>query len=102
MLDRIGETTPPCGAPLNVACHTQSSRYPALSMPLMSRRNLLSWIFVASVESITSWSRLPKQSEMSPSISQVVPVHVLTTSVNAVWQPRRGRNPCDRSEKDGS
>src|SRR6266498_5223934 len=60
MLDRTGETTPPCGAPLNVAFHTQSSRYPALSICLMSRRNRLSLIFSASMESMTSWSRLPK------------------------------------------
>jgi hypothetical protein len=35
---------------------------------------------------------------MSPSMNQVVPVQVLATSRNAVWQPRPGRNPWDRSE----
>ena len=32
-----------------------------------------------------------KQREMSPSINQVVPVHVSATSRKAVWQPRPGR-----------
>ena len=32
-----------------------------------------------------------KQREMSPSINQVVPVHVTATSRKAVWQPRPGR-----------
>jgi hypothetical protein len=35
-------------------------------------------------------------------MNQVVPVQVLATSVSAVWQPRRGRKPCERSEKVGS
>jgi hypothetical protein len=39
---------------------------------------------------------------MSPSMNQVVPVQVLATSRNAVWQPRPGRNPWERSEKVGS
>lgn len=47
-----GETTPPCGTPLNVAFHTQSSKYPALSMLRIRRRNRLSWIFSASLDSM--------------------------------------------------
>jgi hypothetical protein len=43
-----------------------------------------------------------KQSEMSPSMNQVVPDHLLATSVKAVWQPRRGRKPCERPENCGS
>ena len=39
----------------------------------------------------------PKQSEMSPSMNQVVPVQVLRISRSAVWHPRPFRNPCDRS-----
>src|SRR5216683_459109 len=35
MLDRTGETTPPCGAPESVAFHSQSSRYPAWSICLI-------------------------------------------------------------------
>jgi hypothetical protein len=82
--------------------HTQSSRYPASSMFRSSRRNRLSWIFSARIDIMTSWSSDPKQSEISPSISQAVPVQVLATSRSAVWQPRAGRNPCDRSENWGS
>ena len=44
----------------------------------------------------------PKQSEMSPSMNQVVPVHWFATSLSAVWQPRRERKPCERSENVGS
>jgi hypothetical protein len=33
---------------------------------------------------MTSWSKDPKQSAMSPSMNQVVPVHVLATSVETV------------------
>ncbi|WP_416219861.1 reverse transcriptase domain-containing protein, partial [Frankia sp. Cas4] len=47
---------PPCGAPLNVAFHSQSSRYPACSMLRSSRRNRLSWIFSPSIPSMTEWS----------------------------------------------
>ena len=67
-----------------------------------SRRNRLSWIFSARIEIMTSWSRLPKQSAMSPSMNQAVPVQVWATSRSAVWQPRPGRNPWDRSENVGS
>ena len=102
MLDRIGDATPPCGTPLSVAFQTQSSRYPAGSMFRTSRRNRLSWIFSPRLDSMTSWSRLPKQSARSPSMNQAVPVQVFATSVNAVWQPRPGRNPWERSEKVGS
>ncbi len=49
----------------------------------MSRRNRLSWIFSARIDSMTSWSKLPKQSEMSLSINQAVPVHVSATSLSA-------------------
>src|SRR3954447_7624352 len=76
MLDKIGETTPPCGAPEYVACHVKSSRYPARSMPATRPKNLPSWMFSARMSSMTSWSRLPKQSAISPSMNQVVPVHV--------------------------
>ena len=84
MLDRIGEATPPCGVPLSVAFQVQSSRYPAVSMAHTSRRNRLSWIFSARIDSRTSWSRLPKQSEMSASMNQTVPAQVLATSRSAV------------------
>jgi hypothetical protein len=43
-----------------------------------------------------------KQSAMSVSTNQVVPVQVLATSRSAVWQPRPGRNPWERSENVGS
>ena len=43
-----------------------------------------------------------KQSEISASMNQVVPAQVFATSRSAVWQPRPGRNPCERSEKQGS
>src|SRR6266545_5646765 len=56
MLLRMGDATPPCGQPLSVAFHRQSSRYPALSMPSTSRRNRLSWIFSPNVDSMTWWS----------------------------------------------
>src|SRR5215471_13165413 len=56
MLDKIGDATPPCGAPLSVACHRQSSRYPAVSMPSTSRRNRPSWIFSLNVDNMTWWS----------------------------------------------
>lgn len=102
MLDRTGEATPPCGAPLSVAPHVQSSKYPAVSMLRTSRRNRLSWTLSANVWIMTSWSSDPKQSAMSPSTNQVVPAQVLATSRSAVWQPRLGRNPWDRSEKVGS
>jgi hypothetical protein len=42
-------------------------------MFLMSRRNLLSWIFSARILAIISWSKDPKQSEISPSVNQVAP-----------------------------
>lgn len=51
---------------------------------------------------MTSWSRLPKQSAMSPSTNQDVPGQVLATSRSAVWQPFRGRNPWDLPEKTDS
>ena len=35
-------------------------------------------------------------------MNQCVPFQVSTTSVNAVWQPRPGRNPWERSENRGS
>src|SRR6266508_3300782 len=60
MLLRMGDATPPCGQPLSVACHRQSSRYPADSMPPTSRRNRLSWIFSPNVDSMTWWSRESK------------------------------------------
>src|ERR671915_1958814 len=101
MLDRIGEQTPPCGTPDSVSCHSQSSRYPAWSMLCTSRRNRLSWIFSARILIIVSWSKDPKQSEISPSINQVVPVQVSAILDNAVWQPRRGRKPCESSENWG-
>src|SRR5690242_21950374 len=105
MLDKTGDATPPCGAPERVAFHCQSSRYPARSMFLISRRNLLSWIFSARILAITSWSKDPKQSEISPSINQVVPVQVSATSVSAVWQ-QIGRASCRERVKisvvDGS
>jgi len=44
-----GVTTPPCGIPLCVEPHIQSSKYPAWSMLRTSLRNLLSWMFSASV-----------------------------------------------------
>jgi hypothetical protein len=53
MFERTGEAQPPCGAPLRVAFQTQSSRYPACSMFRNSRRNRLSWIFSARIESMT-------------------------------------------------
>src|SRR5436305_9206824 len=56
MLLSTGDATPPCGQPLSVACHRQSSKYPAVSMPSTSRRNRLSWIFSPSVDSMTWWS----------------------------------------------
>ena len=40
---------PPCGVPLSVSLNSQSSRYPARSMPRMSRRNRWSSIFSASI-----------------------------------------------------
>src|SRR6266536_284058 len=43
-----------------------------------------------------------KQSAMSPSMNQVVPVHVEAISSSAVWQPRPVRNPCDLGENCGS
>src|SRR5579863_2775506 len=101
MFERTGETTPPCGAPESVACHSHSSRYPAWSMLRNSLRNRLSRIFSARLDSKTSWSSDPKQSDMSPSMNQVVPVHFLDTSVSAVWHPRPGRKPCDRPENCG-
>lgn len=55
-----------------------------------------------TVRSMTSWSSWSKHSAMSPSMNQTVPVHVLTTSRYAVWQPRQGRNPCEKSENAGS
>jgi hypothetical protein len=51
---------------------------------------------------MTEWSRLPKQSEMSPSMNQTVPVHLAATSLKAVWQPRPERKPCERPENRGS
>ena len=48
-----------------------------MSMLLISRRNRPSWIFSDRIVSMTSWSRLPKQSEMSPSMNHVVPVQVV-------------------------
>src|SRR5919202_2380740 len=56
MLLRTGDATPPCGQPLSVACHRQSSRYPAVSMPSTSRRNRPSWMFSLNVDSMTWWS----------------------------------------------
>ena len=44
----------------------------------------------------------PKQSEISPSTNQVVPVHVLWMSRSAVWHPRFFRNPWDHLENRGS
>ena len=102
MFERTGDTTPPCGAPLSVSWYFQSSRYPAFSICLMSRRNRLSWIFSDRILTITSWSKEPKQSEMSPSINHVVPVQVRSTSRSAVWHPLPGRNPCEWSENVGS
>src|SRR6266852_1838259 len=87
----MGETTPPCGTPLSVSWYFQSSRYPAFSMLRISRSNLLSWIFSDRILTIISWSKDPKQSEMSPSMNQVAPVQFTATSVNAVWQPLPGR-----------
>ena len=66
------------------AFHIQSSRYPALSIPLISRRNRLSWMFSARTDRMTSWSSDPKQSEMSPSMNQMVPFQVCWISVSAV------------------
>src|SRR5262249_40985689 len=43
-----------------------------------------------------------KQSAMSPSTNQVVPVQVTAALRSAVWQPRPGRNPCEWSENLGS
>lgn len=43
-----------------------------------------------------------KQSAMSPSINQVVPVHRSATSLSAVWHPLPARKPCERSENRGS
>jgi len=51
---------------------------------------------------MTEWSKLPKQSARSPSTNQLVPVQVWATSRNAVWQPRPGRKPWERSENVGS
>ncbi len=79
-----GVATPPCGAPLSVLWYCQSSRYPAFSMLRISRRKRLSRIFSARIPAIISWSRLPKQSEMSPSINHVVPVHPRCISRSAV------------------
>ena len=49
-----GVATPPCGQPLSVSLYRQSSRYPALSMRVISCRNRPSWIFSASVFSMIS------------------------------------------------
>src|SRR5664279_3795713 len=98
MLERTGETVPPCGAPLSVAFHVQSSKYPAVSMLRISRRNRPSWIFSERILTIISWSKDPKQSEMSASMNQVVPLQVSATCRNAVWQPGPERNPCEWSE----
>ena len=75
MLDRTGEAIPPCGAPLSVACHRQSSRYPAESMLDTNRRNRPSWIFSASTDLMIEWPKDPKQSVMSPSMNHTVPCH---------------------------
>ena len=88
--------------PLSVSRYSQSSRYPAFSMFLMSRRNLLSWIFSARIETITWWSKDPKQPEMSPSMNQVVPDQTSSTSRSAVWHPQPGRKPWERPENCGS
>jgi hypothetical protein len=68
----------------------------------MRRRNRLSWIFSARIVTIISWSKDPKQSEMSPSMNQVDPVQDTAISVSAVWQPRPGRKPYERPENVGS
>ena len=91
MLERHGDRTPPCGTPLSVAFHTQSSKYPACSIWLISLSSRLSRIFSPSVSSMTRESSRSKHWEMSPSINQLVPVQVLATSPKAVWQPRPGR-----------
>jgi RNA-directed DNA polymerase len=49
-----GVTTPPCGAPDSVSWYRQSSKYPAVSMLRISRRNRLSWIFSPRIVSIMS------------------------------------------------
>src|SRR4051812_36406880 len=81
MFERTGDTTPPCGQPLSVSRYCQSSRYPALSMLAIIRRNLLSWIFSARILTITSWFKDPKQSAISPSMNHTVPVQVWLISV---------------------
>ena len=50
--DGGSDTVPPCGAPLSVAFHRQSSKYPAWSIRLISCRNRPSWIFTANVETM--------------------------------------------------
>jgi reverse transcriptase-like protein len=93
---------PPCGAPLRVAFQVQSSKYPACSMLPSSRRNRLSRTFAPTIDSRIEWSRLPKQSAISPSMNQLVPVQIWATYRSAVWQPRPGRSPWERSENVGS
>ena len=102
MFDRTGDAPPPCGAPLRVAFQVQSSKYPADSILLISPRNRLSWIFSDRILIMTWWSSDPKQSAMSPSMNQTVPVQVWATSRSAVWQPRPGRNPWEEAENVGS
>ena len=64
----------PAAQPLSVACHRQSSRYPALSMWLISRRNRPSWIFSARVASMTS---MVKRAEAVGDVSLDEPVRSL-------------------------
>src|SRR5215217_456377 len=102
MLERMGLRTPPCGVPLRVALNLHSSKYPAFKRFSISRKKRLSWIFSERIDSRIEGSRLPKHSEMSPSTNQVVPLHLRWISESAVWHPRPGLKPCDRSLNCGS
>ena len=82
-----GDTAQPWGVPLSVSSYIRSSRYPALSMLRISRRNRL--IVDLSQTGSRERSRrlidrVSKQPEMSPSTNHVVPPHERWTS------PQRG------------
>jgi len=46
---------------------------------------------------MTSWSRLPKQSEMSPSMKPVSLSRAARSHRERFWQPRPGRKPWEWS-----
>jgi hypothetical protein len=72
----------PCGTPLSVRLNFQSAKYPALSNCCMRWINGPSWMCSLSAETISSWSRLLKQPEMSPPGSReaVMPPSPLRTA----------------------